>query len=216
MATDVLVPTLGESITEATLGQWLKKPGEPVKVDEPIASLETDKVAVEVPAPVAGTMGDPVVSEGDTVAVGAVIARIETNGGATAPKQEVPEFAATPSNPAGPGETPAEKTDPTAPHSDEAGGLTLSPAVRRVVLEHHLDPSKIKGTGKDGRLTKDDVLAAAKAGKSVAGTADGPPVAKSSAPAPSAPAKAGAQPEARDWVPASAGTQERREERVRM
>ncbi|HWH17087.1 MAG TPA: biotin/lipoyl-containing protein, partial [Allosphingosinicella sp.] len=77
MATDVTVPTLGESITEATLGQWLKKPGEPVRADEPIASLETDKVAVEVPSPVAGTMGDQLVGEGDTVNVGAVIARIE-------------------------------------------------------------------------------------------------------------------------------------------
>ena len=75
MATDVTVPTLGESITEATLGQWLKQPGDPVKADEPIASLETDKVAVEVPSPVAGTMGEHVVAEGDTVAVGAVIAR---------------------------------------------------------------------------------------------------------------------------------------------
>ncbi|WP_302480188.1 biotin/lipoyl-containing protein, partial [Sphingomonas bacterium] len=77
MATDVLVPTLGESITEATLGQWLKQPGEAVKADEPIASLETDKVSVEVPAPVAGVMGELVVSEGATVEVGAVIARIQ-------------------------------------------------------------------------------------------------------------------------------------------
>ena len=75
MATEVKVPTLGESITEATLGQWLKKPGDPVKADEPIASLETDKVAVEVPSPVAGTMGEQLVKEGDTVAVGALIAQ---------------------------------------------------------------------------------------------------------------------------------------------
>ncbi|MEA3057651.1 MAG: hypothetical protein QOF34_466, partial [Sphingomonadales bacterium] len=73
MPTDVKVPTLGESITEATLGEWLKKPGDPVKADEPIASLETDKVAVEVPSPVAGVMGDQVVAEGATVEVGAVI-----------------------------------------------------------------------------------------------------------------------------------------------
>src|ERR1700754_3927942 len=87
--TDVKVPTLGESITEATLGQWLKKPGDPVKADEPVASLETDKVAVEVNAPVAGTMGEQVVKEGDTVEVGALIARIEAgNGAAEAPKTE--------------------------------------------------------------------------------------------------------------------------------
>ena len=77
MATEVTVPVLGESITEATIGQWLKKPGEAVALDEPIASLETDKVAVEVPAPVAGVMGQYVAQEGDTVSVGAVIALIE-------------------------------------------------------------------------------------------------------------------------------------------
>src|SRR6185436_18704491 len=88
MSTEVKVPVLGESITEATLGQWLKKPGEAVKADEPIASLETDKVAVEVPAPVAGVIGELVVSEGDTVNVGAVIARIEAGA--------APATAATP------------------------------------------------------------------------------------------------------------------------
>jgi len=191
MATDVIVPTLGESITEATLGQWLKQPGDAVKADEPIASLETDKVAVEVPSPVAGTMGEQVVAEGDTVNVGALIARIEE--GAGAPAKAPAEAGAV--NPAGPGETPAPKDDETAPHAEgEAGSLTLSPAVRRVVLEHGLDPSRIKGTGKDGRLTKDDVLAAAQAEK-----------------APPAPAAAPAPEQAK---PAVAG--ERREERVRM
>ena len=195
MATDVTVPTLGESITEATLGQWLKKPGEAVAADEPIASLETDKVAVDVPSPVAGVMGEQLVAEGDTVNVGAVIARVETDGAAAAPTSEV--------NPAGPAETPALKEDEHAPHAEggeDAGHLTLSPAVRRVVLEHGLDPSKIKGTGKDGRLTKDDVLAAAEAEKGKA------------APAPAAPAAA---PAAKPAQPAAA-TGERREERVRM
>ncbi len=80
MATEVKVPTLGESVTEATVGQWLKKPGDAIAIDEPIASLETDKVAVEVPSPVAGVMGEQLVKEGDTVNVGAVIATIETGG----------------------------------------------------------------------------------------------------------------------------------------
>src|ERR1041384_8167533 len=79
MATDVQVPTLGVSITEGTLAQWLKKPGEAVAADEPIASLETDKVSVEVPSPVAGVLAEQVAKEGDTVAVGAVIARIDEN-----------------------------------------------------------------------------------------------------------------------------------------
>ena len=77
MGSEVKVPTLGESVTEATIGEWLKKPGEPVRLDEPIASLETDKVAIEVPAPVAGVMGAYRVEVGDTVNVGAVIATIE-------------------------------------------------------------------------------------------------------------------------------------------
>jgi len=204
--TDVKVPTLGESITEATLGQWLKQPGDAVAADEPIASLETDKVAVEVNAPSAGTMGEQLVKEGDTVAVGAVIARIEAGGGAAT---AAPAKADTPVNPAGPGETPALATDPTAPHA-EGGDLTLSPAVRRVVLEHHLDPSKIKGTGKDGRLTKDDVLAAAdaqKAGSPAQAAAQAPQAKEQSAPQ-IAPAQSKA------WTPASAG--ERKEERVRM
>ena len=180
MATDVLVPTLGESITEATLGQWLKQPGEQVKADEPIASLETDKVAVEVPAPVAGVIGELVAGEGDTVSVGAVIARI--TAGAEAASSATPKVedrtavgqaeAAKPAEPAAAPATPPAGGEiaPTPPgygnHGEVAEGasLTLSPSVRRAVLEHGVDPSRIQGSGKDGRLTKDDVLAAAKSG----------------------------------------------------
>src|SRR5688572_20324170 len=164
MATDVKVPALGESITEATLGAWLKQPGDAVAVDEPVASLETDKVAVEVPSPVAGVMGEQVVKQGDTVAVGALIARVEEGGAGAAPAAAPAE--AGPVNPPGAGENITLKGDEHAPVAEPApadAALTLSPAVRRAVLEHHVDPSKIHGTGKDGRLTKDDVLAAAKA-----------------------------------------------------
>ncbi len=150
MSTEVKVPTLGESIAEATLGQWLKKPGESVAVDEPIASLETDKVAVEVASPTAGVMGAQLVAEGATVNVGAVIGVIEAGSGAPA---------------AAPVSAPATAASAAAPapviETEGAGDLTLSPAVRRLVLERGLDPSKIKGTGKDGRLTKEDVMAAA-------------------------------------------------------
>src|SRR6476659_5996507 len=162
MATDVKVPTLGESITEATIGQWLKKPGDSVAADEPIASLETDKVSVEVNAPVAGTLAEQLVKEGDTVEVGAIIARVGEGGAAAAVAAPAKEVADAATNPAGPAETPLPRDDEHAPAADHAD-LTLSPAVRRAVLEHHVDPSKISGTGKDGRLTKDDVLAAAKA-----------------------------------------------------
>src|SRR3954469_8227724 len=105
MATDVQVPTLGESITEGTLAQWLKKPGEAVAADEPIASLETDKVSVEVPSPIAGVLTEQLAKEGDNVAVGAVIARIDEKapaGAAAAPSPAQAAAAAT-TNPAGAG-----------------------------------------------------------------------------------------------------------------
>jgi len=156
MSTEVKVPVLGESITEATLGQWLKKPGEAVAADEPIASLETDKVAIEVPSPVAGVMGAYVVEEGATVNVGAVIASIEAGSGAPA-ATPAPAVAAAAPQPVATAPAPAPVAAP-AENSD----LPLSPAVRRLVLELGIDPSKIKGTGKDGRLTKEDVVAAAK------------------------------------------------------
>ncbi|AMK17454.1 MULTISPECIES: 2-oxoglutarate dehydrogenase complex dihydrolipoyllysine-residue succinyltransferase [Sphingobium] len=177
MATEVKVPTLGESVTEATVGQWLKKPGEAVKADEPIVSLETDKVAVDVPAPVAGTLGDIIAKEGDTVNVGALLAMINEGAATTTAPAAAPA-------PAAKAEAAAPAPAASAPADEEEGGnLTLSPAVRRLVLEHGLDPSKIKGTGKDGRLTKDDVMAAV-----AAGTAKASASAAAAAPAAEAPA----------------------------
>jgi 2-oxoglutarate dehydrogenase E2 component (dihydrolipoamide succinyltransferase) len=168
MASEVKVPVLGESVSEATVGQWLKKPGEAVALDEPIASLETDKVAVEVPSPIAGVMGQQLVAEGDTVSVGAVIAVIEDSGAAVAaaPAAAPAATAAAPAAPAVTGEVPA-----------------LSPAVRRAVLETGIDPTSIKGTGKDGRLTKEDVMEAAKkAGDAPAPAPDAPAPAAVAAP----------------------------------
>jgi 2-oxoglutarate dehydrogenase E2 component (dihydrolipoamide succinyltransferase) len=182
MSTEVKVPVLGESITEATLGEWLKKPGDAVAADEPIASLETDKVSVEVPSPVAGVMGQQVVKVGDTVNVGAVIASIEAGSNAAVEAGSNAAVAA-----------PAPVAAAPAPEPAAESAQTLSPSVRRIVLEKGVDPSTIKGTGKDGRLTKDDVLSAAAAPKA----------------APTAPAAA----------PANAAvtvSEDRREERVRM
>ncbi len=164
MSVEIKVPTLGESISEATLGQWLKQPGQAVALDEAVASLETDKVAIEVTASSAGMMGAHVVAEGETVKVGALIGTIEAGGTAPAPTIAAP--------------APAPVAD-----ADDAGDLTLSPAVRRLVLELGIDPSKIKGTGKDGRLTKEDVLAAAKVqGDAPAATEVAPAVAAPAAP----------------------------------
>ncbi|MEO7603019.1 MAG: biotin/lipoyl-containing protein, partial [Sphingomicrobium sp.] len=174
MATEVKVPVLGESITEGTLAEWLKQPGDAVAEDEAIASLETDKVSVEVTSPVAGVMGEHKVAAGETVAVGALIALIEEGGSAAAtPADQAAEKS---TNPPGPAETPLPRDDVLAPKAaalaapapesvDDDVVTTMSPAVRRAVLEHHLDPTKIKGTGRDGRLTKDDVLAAVGAQK---------------------------------------------------
>ena len=180
MSIEVKVPVLGESVSEATVGQWLKQPGEAVALDEPIASLETDKVAVEVPSPVAGIMGQHIAAEGDTVAVGALLGLIETSGVATAPAPAPAAAAAA----------------PAAAAADDAAAL--SPAVRRAVLEHGIDPATVKGTGKDGRLTKEDVLAAAQAKQAAPA-----PVVAAPAPAPAA-------------VPVVSASGERREERVKM
>ena len=187
MATEVLVPVLGESISEATLGEWLKQPGDAVAVDEPIASLETDKVSVEVPSPVAGVMGEHAVKVGDTVQVGALLATVDAGGSAPAKTE-----AATPAATAAPAAAaPAPAVAPAAADESSDSPAALSPSVRRAVLEHGLDPATIKGTGKDGRITKEDVAAAA--------------ANKSSAPAPAA-APAAAAP---------AGSA-RKEERVKM
>jgi 2-oxoglutarate dehydrogenase E2 component (dihydrolipoamide succinyltransferase) len=192
MATEILVPTLGESITEATLGEWLKQPGDRVEADEPVASLETDKVSVEVPAPAAGVMGAHAVQPGDTVNVGAMIGTIDAGeGAAPAPKAETSKTEQAPAPAAAAQQAPAQPQSDEAPANVEAAAL--SPSVRRAILEHGVDPATIKGSGKDGRITKDDVVAAASA--------------KSSAPA-AAPAPAASS--------APAQGSERREERVRM
>ncbi len=182
MATEVKVPVLGESITEATLGEWLKQPGDPVALDEPVASLETDKVSIEVGAPAAGIMGQHAVQVGDIVLVGAMIATIDAAGAASA-------AAPAPAAPAA-----------AAPAPEPSAAAALSPSARRAVLETGVDPGTIKGTGKDGRLTKDDVLAAASA-----------PAPALAAPTPTAP-----PPAAPAALPSAANTGARKEERVRM
>ena len=148
MSTEVIIPPLGESIAEATVGQWLKAPGDPVAADEPIVSLETDKVAVEVPSPLAGTMGEQLFKVGETVAVGRAIARIEAGG--AAPKAETPSTPAALKQPA-PDQPVVDKIAPGAP---------LSPAVRRVVEERGLDPATLPHTGPGDRITKADALGA--------------------------------------------------------
>ena len=199
MASEIKVPILGESVTEGTIGEWLKQPGDRVEVDEPVASLETDKVAIEVPSTVAGVIGELKAAVGDTVEVGAVIATVVEGEEASAAPKNAP--SQTPASTPAPSPAPARAAsdNKTTETTTSDGSQTLSPAVRRAVLEHGIDPSTVKGTGKDGRLTKEDVLAAAKA------KGDEP----APAPAPSAPATASAG-------IASEQSGERKTERVKM
>ena len=132
MATDILVPTLGESVSEATVAQWLKKAGDAVSPDEPLVELETDKVTLEVNAPVTGVLSEIKVTEGTTVGIGTVLAII-TGGGA-----------------------PAAATA-AAPQAGPDHG-TLSPAVRKILAEHKIDPARVPGSGKGGRITTEDVV----------------------------------------------------------
>jgi 2-oxoisovalerate dehydrogenase E2 component (dihydrolipoyl transacylase) len=163
MPTDITMPQLGESVTEGTVGRWLKQPGDAVAKYEPLLEVITDKVDTEVPAPAAGTLAEILVPEGETVRVGTVIARLHTNGDA-----DVRLPAATPaivaaSASAPPAPTPLQR--PGAPL--QPGGASapaaernsfLSPVVARLVAEHNLDPAQIPGSGQGGRVTKQDVL----------------------------------------------------------
>jgi len=156
---EIRVPTLGESVTEATIGRWFKKAGDAVAVDEPLVELETDKVTIEVPAPSAGTLGEITAKDGETVAVGALLGQI-TEGGAPAAKPAAapakaaaaPPAAAVASAPAPAAPKVADKAPPT--------DAPLAPSVRKIATESGIDASTVPGSGKDGRVTKGDMLAA--------------------------------------------------------
>jgi 2-oxoglutarate dehydrogenase E2 component (dihydrolipoamide succinyltransferase) len=155
--TEIRVPTLGESVTEATIGRWFKKAGDAVAVDDPLVELETDKVTIEVPAPSAGTLGEIIAKDGETVAVGALLGQIN-DGAAPAAKPApaaAPARAATPPSPP-PAAAPAAAPAPKAPPVD----APLAPSVRRLSAESGVDASTVPGSGKDGRVTKGDMLAA--------------------------------------------------------
>jgi 2-oxoglutarate dehydrogenase E2 component (dihydrolipoamide succinyltransferase) len=154
MATQITVPALGESVTEATIAKWLKKIGDSVAMDDPLVELETDKVTLEVNAAAAGVLTDIAAEEGATVEVGAVLGHIGGNGQAAAAPAPKPAAAAKPA--------PAPAATP-APAAAVADFDRSGPAAKKLVTESGLDPATIPATGKDGRLTKGDVLAAAAA-----------------------------------------------------
>ena len=158
MAIEITVPTLGESVADATVARWMKSTGDAVAADEPVVELETDKVTLEVPAPAAGTMGEIIAAEGANVEVGAVLAMLNEGAvAASAPAQASPA-PASPAKSEKPAPAPAA-APVAAPAVSAASDLPLSPAVRRLVEENNLNPAAIRGTGVDGRLTKADVLA---------------------------------------------------------
>ena len=157
--TEIRVPALGESVTEATVGRWFKQQGEAVKVDEPLVELETDKVTLEVPAPAAGVLSEMVVKAGDTVAVGALLGQIKDGAAGAAAKPAAASPAATapaPAAAAAPAATPA----PAKPATSAPADASQAPSVRRIAGESGIDPAGVAGSGKDGRVTKGDMLAA--------------------------------------------------------
>src|ERR1700761_843193 len=153
--TEIRVPTLGESVTEATIGRWFKKAGDAVAVDEPLVELETDKVTIEVRAPPAGTRGEITAKDGETVAVGALLGQIMEGGAAAKPAPAAAKPAAAAAPPpaaAAPAPAPAAKAAPA--------DAPLAPSVRRISAESGVDAATVPGSGKDGRVTKGDMLAA--------------------------------------------------------
>ena len=153
--TEIRVPTLGESVTEATIGRWFKKAGDAVAVDEPLVELETDKVTIEVPAPSAGVLGEISAKDGDTVAVGALLGTIK-DGAAGAAKP-----AAAPAKPAAaPPPSTSAAAPAAAPSKAPPAERPLAPSVRKLSAESGIDASTVPGSGKDGRVTKGDMLAA--------------------------------------------------------
>jgi 2-oxoglutarate dehydrogenase E2 component (dihydrolipoamide succinyltransferase) len=151
---DIRVPTLGESVTEATVGKWFKQPGEAVAVDEPLVELETDKVTLEVPAPAAGVLSDIKAKAGETVGVGALLGQIKDGAAATA---KAPP-AAKPTEPPKQAPAPAQASPPAPPA--KSADMPVPPSVRKMAAESGMDPARVDGSGMHGQVTKGDMMAA--------------------------------------------------------
>src|SRR3990170_4406994 len=166
--TDIRVPTLGESVSEATVGKWFKQPGDAVGVDEPLVELETDKVTLEVPAPAAGVLADMAAKSGDTVAVGALLGQIKEGAGAPVKagtatgspmgRPDIKTATTTPINAAD--EEPAPRATPKPEAKTPSAEMPMPPSVRKMAAESGMDVAKVEGSGKHGQLTKGDMMAA--------------------------------------------------------
>jgi 2-oxoglutarate dehydrogenase E2 component (dihydrolipoamide succinyltransferase) len=174
MATEIRVPTLGESVTEATVAKWFKKPGEAVRQDEPLVELETDKVTLEVNSPASGTLAEIVADSGTTVGVAALLGQISEGAAAAAPAK-----AAAP-------KAEAPKAAP-APAPAKAVSADNGPAVARIAAESGVSPASVAASGKDGRVTKGDMLAAIASGITAPAAAPAPVAARPASSAEDAP-----------------------------
>ncbi|MGA9549843.1 MAG: 2-oxoglutarate dehydrogenase complex dihydrolipoyllysine-residue succinyltransferase [Rhodomicrobium sp.] len=205
MAIEIVVPTLGESVTEATVGKWFKKAGDAVKADEALAELETDKVTLEVNAPAAGVISEIVVKEGETVGVGAILGSIaEGQAAVAAAKQAEKPIQVKPAaapQPVQASSTPEPRASAPQPAPSRTNAETMAPSVRRIAEESGIDPATVTGSGKEGRVTKGDMLAIIEGGASSSSPISFAKVQAPPAQAPRAP-----------YAPPA----EAREERVRM
>ncbi|MBZ9981664.1 MULTISPECIES: 2-oxoglutarate dehydrogenase complex dihydrolipoyllysine-residue succinyltransferase [unclassified Mesorhizobium] len=204
MATEIRVPTLGESVTEATIGKWFKKVGDAIAADEPLVELETDKVTVEVPSPGAGTLGEIAAKEGETVGVGALLGSISA-GAAAAPVTK-PQAVAQASSPDA-AQTTKQAAAETAKVAGDAGpveprSMPPAPAAAKLIAENNLSVDQLSGSGKRGQVLKGDVLDAISKG-----APSQPAETPKAAPVSAAPVSARAP---------SSGDDAAREERVRM
>jgi len=197
-AVDIVMPQMGVSVSEGTVTKWLKQEGDPIEADEPLLEISTDKVDTEVPSPTSGTVTQILVQEGETVAVGTKLAQIGgSSAAAPAPAPPEPEPVAVVEAPAPPAPAPATAAEP----SGNGGHAFISPVVARIAAEHGIDPAGITGTGRGGRVTKQDILAfVAQPAPQVEAPAPAAPVAPppappQAAPSPPPPAAAGPSPQ---------------------
>ncbi len=206
MGVEIKVPTLGESVTQATVSKWFKQAGDAVAQDEPLVEIETDKVTVEVNAPAAGALASIAAPAGSDVQVGALLGVIEAGAAGAKPAPARPAAPAAPAPTASaPKAAPAPAPAPAAAAAPAAAEGPLAPAVRKLIEEHRLDPARIPATGPGGRLTKADVLAHIAAPAPAARPTAPTPAPAARAPAPAAPA-----------APVGPRPEQEREERVRM
>ncbi|MBX5196245.1 2-oxoglutarate dehydrogenase complex dihydrolipoyllysine-residue succinyltransferase [Rhizobium sp. NZLR10] len=159
MATEIRVPTLGESVSEATVGTWFKKVGDAIKADEPILELETDKVTIEVPAPTSGTLSEIVVAAGETVGLGALLGQIADGAAAAAPAAAVPAAAPVLPAAAAPAQ-PAPVAAAAASSSASVSTMPPAPAASKMLAENNISADQVDGSGKRGQVLKGDVIAA--------------------------------------------------------